>query len=478
MALDPSIALNVKQLEVPNQLAQYGQLATIQNAQQQNALANLQMQEYTRARAEEQDIRNRLAGGAKLDDPEMMRFLLGSKAGQAVLQRQSEWQKSQTEEAARRAKLMQDTENMYRNMASQIGSREDAAVFLQRMAADPAMKGSPIAQIPIEQQVARIPADPEGLNNWVKQFALGATKWVTENKPVTFAQDTGAGGRLMSRPGLGGAATVVPGSEFTKTATIADTIARDKFNWEKQNPGYELKEAEDGTFYGVNKRTLQAVPVTVGGVPAAGAPAAPAAGGVPAAPAAGGVPLKGKGSKDIKVSEQQAAYNVGRILDAATAIKGALEKDPTAIKPGASEAFPASVGMSGTANLARNAQRQIVYGAQRDALDAMLYLATGAAYNKEQLEGQMSAYIPSYTDKDEAVQAKQARMLNLIQNAKVRAGKAWTPAMDAAAQALMVPSAETAPAKAPAAVTTPAPAGVDAALWNVMTPQERALWQK
>ena len=39
--------------------------------------------------------------------------------------------------------------------------------------------------------------------------------------------------------------------------------------------------------------------------------------------------------------------------------------------------------------------------------------------------------------------------------------------------ALAVPAART-----PSVVVAPAPVGVDAAIWNVMTPQERALWQK
>jgi hypothetical protein len=152
-----------------------------------------------------------------------------------------------------------------------------------------------------------------------------------------------------------------------------------------------------------------------------------------------GAPVKGKSSKELAVSEQQASYNLGRILDAAKEINKAIKKDPSALKPGVGEAAAASVGLSGTANVARNAQRQIVFGAQRDALDAMLYLATGAAYNKEQLEGQMAAYVPAFTDKPDAVEAKRTRMLGLIQNAKVRAGKAWTPEMDAASQVLFQP---------------------------------------
>jgi hypothetical protein len=122
--------------------------------------------------------------------------------------------------------------------------------------------------------------------------------------------------------------------------------------------------------------------------------------------------------------------------------------------------------------VARSTNRQIVNGAQRDALDALLYLATGAAYNKEQLQGAFEAYIPSYTDDKGTREAKQTRMTNLIQDAKVRAGKAWTPKMDAAMNSL---TGSSAPA---AAANIPAPKGVDAALWNVMTPEERKLWAK
>jgi hypothetical protein len=49
MPLDPSIALGVRPLEVPNQLAQYSQLAQIQNAQNQNALAQYQLGSAQRA---------------------------------------------------------------------------------------------------------------------------------------------------------------------------------------------------------------------------------------------------------------------------------------------------------------------------------------------------------------------------------------------------------------------------------------------
>jgi hypothetical protein len=308
----------------------------------------------------------------------------------------------------------------------------------------------------------------------------------------------------------------VPGSEFIKQMAPGEaerldisrsqlrtsqgqlSLAQQKFAFEKANPGFELQQTEDGSFVGINKRTLQAIPVTMGGAtptaPAA-APTAPGAGmpgprmpapatqvipgmtsvldqPAPVAPVAPGSPVKGAPkNKDISVSEQQASYNIARVLNAADEIGKITKKDPKALAPGAIEAAFKSSGLEGAANVARSTNRQIVNGAQRDALDALLYLATGAAYNKEQLQGAFEAYIPSYTDDTGNREAKQARMTSLIQDAKIRAGKAWTPKMDAAMTSL---TGSTGPA---AAANIPAPKGVDSSLWNVMTPEERKLWQ-
>jgi hypothetical protein len=42
---------------------------------------------------------------------------------------------------------------------------------------------------------------------------------------------------------------------------------RQKFAWEKANPGYTIQQAEDGSIVGVNNRTLQAFPVTLSQTP-------------------------------------------------------------------------------------------------------------------------------------------------------------------------------------------------------------------
>lgn len=145
-----------------------------------------------------------------------------------------------------------------------------------------------------------------------------------------------------------------------------------------------------------------------------------------------GAPTTGKPGTPPRVEERQTAYNTGRILASAQEMANAIQKDPTAVKPGMAEAVLGSFGKGeGMANLVRSPQRQVVSQAQDDVIDALLYLATGAAYNKEQLEQQRSSYKVNYTDKPEAIQAKQRRLRNLVQAAKERSGSAWTPNLEA-----------------------------------------------
>jgi hypothetical protein len=221
MALDPNIALSVRplQFEMPNQLAQYAQISQIQNAQQANRLHEMQMAEYERARLEEEGTRNFL-GRADLTDPAVRTQLLTGygKTGREIYKNLSEAEKAQSEDSARRLKLMQDTQNMYRDMSGIISNKTDAAAFLQRVVNDPLMKDSPIAKIPLMQQVARIPEDPQGLDDWKKQFALGATKYITENKPHWV----NAGGSNVPVSGLTG--TALPGvPSIANTMTAFET---------------------------------------------------------------------------------------------------------------------------------------------------------------------------------------------------------------------------------------------------------------
>ena len=158
------------------------------------------------------------------------------------------------------------------------------------------------------------------------------------------------------------------------------------------------------------------------------------------------VPVGGFQKKPTE-DERKTAYNVGRILESAKMIQKTTEgKGGTAaMAPGFLEAAAGVVPLwdsaqEGAKNLARDKNRQIVNQSQADIIDSLLYLATGAAYNKEQLAQQRASYLPNFTDEPEAVNAKNERMKGLIEAAKVRAANAWTPEMESALNVLNIPA--------------------------------------
>lgn len=134
---------------------------------------------------------------------------------------------------------------------------------------------------------------------------------------------------------------------------------------------------------------------------------------------------------DTTQSEEQAATNTARLLRRSREISAALQRSPAAEAPSALEASMQNIpGLSAATNLVRSTDRQIVASAQDDILDALLYLATGAAYNKEQLQQQKSAYLASWSDSAETRAVKRQRLVDMIRDAKIRAGNAWTPELD------------------------------------------------
>lgn len=222
MAINPSIALGVRPMEIANPLAQYAQISQIQGAQQANRLGQMQMAEYERTRQEEEGLRNYLAG-ADLTATDTRNALLSKygKSGREFAKGLTELEKARTEEAARKAKLAIDKTSMYRDAVANIATPADAIEFMKLQATDPDMAGTPIARIPLEKVLSTIPQDPAGFENWKKQTALGMSKFVEQNKPQFFQQDTGATKQIVGIAGMGGPATVVPGSVQTVTMTPA-----------------------------------------------------------------------------------------------------------------------------------------------------------------------------------------------------------------------------------------------------------------
>jgi hypothetical protein len=235
-----------------------------------------------------------------------------------------------------------------------------------------------------------------------------------------------------------------------------------KFAWEKANPGFELKEAEDGSIVGVNKRTLQAFPVTVGGAAPAAAPAMPG-GGVPGArlpapgagpaapgmapPAAGapGVPLMGKGTAMTETQSNAAMFG-GAMAQAQNTIKQ-LEKSGTvknAVVPGLltglAQMVPFGVG-DGIGNVIQstfnadptgligpNADQQKLAQSQLAFATAYLRKTSGAAFGASEISNTIKEFFPLIGEGEKVIAQKAAARERAVEGMKIstnREGKKY-----------------------------------------------------
>ena len=250
MPIDPRISLGVQPIQLADPVARYGQLATIQNAQNQNALAQYQL---GTAKREEQTLNALNEAYAKAYDPttgKINRNLLreslarggfGSKIP-AIEKTLIEADKEQTllEEAQGKVKaqpfaldkLKGEVEAQPTILAKQKSDLLDAALKQSRSFLDtinPADPNAPAQYIAwheanhadpligpalkargvtVEQSRAQIQAaiakGPQAFADLINGSKLGTEKFMELNKPTTSVVDQGGQKQLVQTPGLGG----------------------------------------------------------------------------------------------------------------------------------------------------------------------------------------------------------------------------------------------------------------------------------
>lgn len=129
------------------------------------------------------------------------------------------------------------------------------------------------------------------------------------------------------------------------------------------------------------------------------------------------------------VDEKKIATLLTRISGGFNDITNVIKTDPSAQEPGLIESMRGDLmpgGIMGVpARAIAGSNRRTVHDSQRDVLDALLTLGTGAAYSAEQLSGQMASYFPQYGDTEQEIAVKNQRMQRIIEAAKANAGPAW-----------------------------------------------------
>jgi len=480
MALNPSISLGVRPLEIANPLAQYGQVAALQSAQNQNQLAQYQLGAAQRAEATQNALAdaysqsidpntgainyNKLTGllakgggGSQIPGIEKTRREIEA-AALAAKKTQGEIEKNQFDLQDKKLKFAW-------NAVGSASTPQTAIAELTKGVKDGVfdMK-STTAEI---QQLQNM--TPEQYQQYRVQKVMGildAKDKLGFMLPKTARQDIG--GQIVSiqdNPALPGYGMPIAGGAIAKTPTFGERtaqgqlgLARQKFAWEQANPGFELKEAEDGSIVGVNKRTLQAFPVSIGGAAPAVAPmAAPAASGMPGArvpaipgmtsvldqqaPATApmaGTPLRGKGTALTESQGNATAY--GMRMREANAILEPLEnagKTNTGLIKGAVSGAVGLVPFIGdkledVSGSIFNAlprvlgglspEQQQVAQARINFITAILRKESGAAIGASEFATAEKNYFPKPGDDAATIAQKQAARKTAIKAMEVQAG--------------------------------------------------------
>jgi hypothetical protein len=239
--LDTNIALGIRPVQLENPMAQYSQIAQIQNARNQNALAQYQLSSAKR----EEDVTNALnnayrdaydpttgnidvnklrqtlsTGGYGSKLPALEKTFAEMKEKQLQVDKlQGELKAQPTKQAQEEAKLVDDKLKQARGFLDTIDPMDPNAPNLyiawhEANHADPILGPVLAARgITADQSRARIAQaieqGPQAFAQLLNQSKLGTEKFIELNRPTTQVVDQSGQKQVVQIPGLGGAPKTV-----------------------------------------------------------------------------------------------------------------------------------------------------------------------------------------------------------------------------------------------------------------------------
>jgi hypothetical protein len=218
--LDTNIALGVRPIQIENPMAQYSQIAQIQNARNQNALAKFQLSSAER----EDNATNALntaykqaydPATGKIDINKLRGSLSAGGYGSklpAIEKNIAEMEKERTLALKTQAELLDVKLKQSRGFLDTIDPMNPNApaqyiAWHEANHADPIVGPALAARgITAEQSRAQIEAaiakGPQALADLINGSRLGTEKFIEMNKPTTQVIDQGGQKQILERPGL------------------------------------------------------------------------------------------------------------------------------------------------------------------------------------------------------------------------------------------------------------------------------------
>ncbi|CAB5222829.1 hypothetical protein UFOVP372_34 [uncultured Caudovirales phage] len=227
--VNPNIALSTRGVELQDPLAQYGRVMAIQQAGNQNALAQYQLGAAQRGEARDIARTNALAGAGS-NETAVANALLksGDIAGYSAFVKAIEDRKTQKltqqktqGEISAQPLAMQKAENelfdtsmkQIRNSWGSVRTPEDAMAIHDATHRDPVinkrLQAFGITEQMGRQQILDAARDPASFASFVQKAQLGAEKFMEMNRPTTQVVDQSGQRQVIQIPGLGGTPTTV-----------------------------------------------------------------------------------------------------------------------------------------------------------------------------------------------------------------------------------------------------------------------------
>lgn len=187
MPIDPSIALQVKPIQLANPLDQYAQIAQIQNAQNQSRLSDLAYQSGQRDLADQQIQRQALQNNPDGGEGYLSALAKGgnAKAYASVQKANLENSKTQAETTHLGAQTNQANATAvsqafatHRDQINNVNDPPSAADWVRSAFADPLI-GPVVSRVgTLDQALSKIPTDPQAFQQWKMQAGLSAQEYV------------------------------------------------------------------------------------------------------------------------------------------------------------------------------------------------------------------------------------------------------------------------------------------------------------
>lgn len=422
MALDPSIALNVRPVEMPNALAMYGDF---QKAQA-NQLALRDAQRQSRMAEAELPERNALANmvrsGADMTDPNVQREALrvaptiapkflseavgAATAGEGL-------RKARTENASAAMKFKAEQVHEAIQHIAAFATVADIQADIQAKIASGEL--DPEQARPL---IANLPKSDAEVPTWRANTLRGLLTVEQQLATQYQTQSLGDRQRVLAIPKFGGAdlgAEVVPGSEARVNATPGQVLA--------SNTRLALKGQGPVSAGG-------GAPVVSGTMPVGRRSAAPAATGAHA-PAAARAPAAPAEEVMPKMTGEQ-AKSTGYYLRAANAHREidriGPEYSPSGVIATDAALKTPIIGavVGGGVNALQSPNTQSVGNAQRAFVNATLRRDSGAAISSTEWADAKQRYFPQPGDKPDVIAQKKRNRENDIAALRVGSGPGAT----------------------------------------------------